>query len=123
VTVARLDTIYRHLVSEVQESRPFLKLDTQGWYATVVAGATDVLSEMAGLQTELSVQSIYEGAAYYLDVLPVLQRRGFDVAGLYPVTLEVATYAVIEFDCLLVRSRPDDRRVPNSALRATGLPA
>jgi FkbM family methyltransferase len=122
VQVARLDSIYRRVVAGIDCPRPFLKLDTQGWDTTVIAGAAGVLDEMVGLQTEVSVKPIYDGMPSYLDVLPRMQAAGFDIVGLYPVSWEAGTHAAIEFDCLLARAQPEDRSWPVPVARATDLP-
>jgi FkbM family methyltransferase len=83
-------------------SRPFLKMDTQGFDLAVLRGAGDALSRFVGFQSELSVRRIYQQAADFREALSFYQSLGFDIsafvpnnAGHFPV--------LIEIDCIMIR--------------------
>ena len=84
--------------------RALLKTDTQGFDLEVIRGAQGFLERTAAIQIELSVLPIYENAPHYHDVIDELGRLGFDMSGMFPVTLDPAL-RVIEFDGVFVRRR------------------
>lgn len=73
----RLESVLPELKSTHGFARPFLKMDTQGHDLSVCEGAGGVLSEMAGVQTELGVRPIYEGGTGYRDMIDWLASRAF----------------------------------------------
>jgi hypothetical protein len=88
----------------------FLKMDTQGFDLQVFAGAKRSLPKVLALQSEISIQPIYEGVPEYLEALEVYTKAGFVISGLYPVSRDKDTLALIELDCVM-------RRVPKPAQR------
>ncbi|QUT04335.1 FkbM family methyltransferase [Sphingobium phenoxybenzoativorans] len=73
----RLESLLPELMSAHGFSRPFLKMDTQGHDRAVCVGAGETLSRMFGLQTELAVRPLYQGATGYCDMIEWLEQRGF----------------------------------------------
>lgn len=73
----RLDGMIDELLSAHQLSRPFLKMDTQGHDKSVCDGAAACLPRMLGVQTELAVRPLYDGAAEYRAMIAYLEERGF----------------------------------------------
>ena len=100
--MARLDAIIDDLVGTY--SRIFLKLDTQGWDLEVLAGASECMDRVAAVQTELSVIPIYEGMPGWLEAMSSLSSSGFEPTWMSPVTLD-GPVRVLEFDCVMVRSK------------------
>jgi FkbM family methyltransferase len=80
----------------------FLKTDTQGYDLQVLAGASDIIDRVIGIQIELSVVPIYEGMPNYVEALTVLREMGFILAGMH----RVPSFQIHEFDGVFVRS-PD----------------
>lgn len=71
VPVRRLDEIFGEIVP--RDARGvFVKCDTQGTDLFVVRGARRCLDRISGLQIELPVREVYEGAPSYLDGLKEL---------------------------------------------------
>lgn len=105
VTVRRLDNLFAECVAGIAEPRVFLKVDTQGYDQKVLTGAGAYLERVVGLQTEMSTKSIYEGMANaFVEALPALQARGFELTGIFPVTRDRKdTLRLIEVDCVLCR--------------------
>ena len=61
VEMKRLDTLFPELIAPLQNPRVFLKMDTQGFDLEVVRGAEGCLGQCLGLQSELSVEPLYNG--------------------------------------------------------------
>jgi FkbM family methyltransferase len=80
----------------------FLKLDTQGYDLEVLAGAEHSLPAIQALQTEMSVQPIYQEMPDFRLSLDRITQLGFALSGIYPVSLD-HDMKLIEVDCILVR--------------------
>jgi FkbM family methyltransferase len=100
IQIHRLDEIFGDI--GIDASRILLKIDTQGYDLEVFRGASGVLNRVQAVQTELSFQSVYENMPGYAETLAEMQRAGFEVSGMFPVTHDDNMRA-IEFDCVLVR--------------------
>ena len=103
VAVHRLDEVLPSVIGHIERPRLFLKIDTQGYDLQVFAGAGGAVESMLGLQSEVAVIPLYEGAPTMLEALPTYQASGFDLSGLFPVTRDPDTASVLEYDCLMVR--------------------
>ena len=103
VEIARLDEVLASAIGGFMADRIFLKLDTQGYDLEVLAGAAGVLDRVVAIQSELSLQSIYEGAPTYLDALAAFRDAGFAVTGFYPVTRDPA-WRIVEYDAVMIRA-------------------
>lgn len=101
VRIRTLDEIYTEVTGG--DVRPFLKMDTQGYDLQVFAGATRSLPAILGLQSEISIQAIYERMPGYLEALRAYTQAGFVISGLYPVSRDRETLALIELDCVMRR--------------------
>lgn len=112
-TVRTLDEVFGLVIEGMTSPRVFLKMDTQGYDLQVFAGAKRSLPEVRGLQTEISIQAIYEGMPDYLESLATYTKAGFVMSGLYPVSRDKRTLALIELDCVM-------RRVPQPDKQADG---
>lgn len=77
VPCARLETILPDLPGARDAGAILLKMDTQGHDAVVMAGAAGVLERMSGVQTELAVRPLYEGATDYRAMIALLADAGF----------------------------------------------
>lgn len=77
MTCRRLDGMIDDLLGPHGLSRPFLKMDTQGHDRSVCDGAGDALTRMLGVQSELAVCPLYDGASDYRAMIAYLEQRGF----------------------------------------------
>lgn len=102
VSVRTLDEVWRELQVEHRHARPFLKLDTQGYDAEVLAGGGGVLPGFVGLQSEVHVLPLYENTPRYLEEIAHLEAMNMDVSGLFIVSSDRSLRA-IEFDCVMLR--------------------
>lgn len=103
VAVKRLDGIFAECTRGMANPRVYLKLDTQGYDLEVLRGADGCINRVVALQSEVSVKPIYREQPSLADALGYIDRLGFEVGGLYPVTRD-SEGRVVEFDCVALRS-------------------
>jgi FkbM family methyltransferase len=101
VSIQRLDEIMDKIVPDIENSRIFLKMDTQGYDTEVFRGLGKKLKHVIALQSEVSLISIYEGMPHWTDIIPIYEEAGYRVVGMFPVNRD--SDKIIECDCLLVR--------------------
>jgi FkbM family methyltransferase len=102
VDVRRLDSFWPLLRGLVKEPRIFLKMDTQGYDPQVLAGAGTVIDHVQLLQSEISVEPIYDGMTPYTAALRAYEDEGFRLMDLFVVN-RTETGGVLEYDCLMMR--------------------
>jgi Methyltransferase FkbM domain len=113
VEMKNLDSLLPELRSEFGFSRPFLKMDTQGFDLEVFAGARHVIDTIVGLQSELSFDPFYAGAPDWHHALSVYQQSGFKLSTL--VNNNLTWFPDLrEMDCIMYR--------PEAYQRATSHP-
>jgi FkbM family methyltransferase len=108
VPVRRLDAILDEVLAPVSDPRPYLKLDTQGYDLEVFAGLGDRAADFIALQSEVALLQLYEGMPRMPDALATYEAAGFEITALHPVSRDMRTGRVLEFDCVMVRA--DARR-------------
>lgn len=102
VRTARLERLFPDIVGDA--ARPFLKMDTQGHDRQVADGAGAVLDQFVGLQTEMTLHTLYEGATRFTEYLDWLASRGFSVSAFVPTNAGHFP-AAADVDCILVGER------------------
>ncbi|MFD7455575.1 MULTISPECIES: FkbM family methyltransferase [unclassified Streptomyces] len=105
IEIRRLDGVMEKALDGIEEPRPYLKMDTQGYDLEVFAGAGERVADFVGLQSEVAVLRLYEGSPRMSEAIAVYEAGGFEVTGMYPVTREAATGRVVEFDCVMMRAQ------------------
>lgn len=105
IRIRRLDDVMDEALDGIDEPRPFLKMDTQGYDLEVFAGAGDRVGDFVGLQSEVAVLRLYEGSPKMSEAVATYEDSGFEITGMYPVTREAATGRVVEFDCVMMRAK------------------
>jgi FkbM family methyltransferase len=98
VPVRRLDSV----LSLPDDTKIFLKTDTQGHDLDVIRGAEGLMSRIVGIQCEISVTPVYKDAPHYTEVLSGLEALGFSLLDLQTVA-RANDGTVIEYDCFMVR--------------------
>ncbi|HEX2667416.1 MAG TPA: FkbM family methyltransferase [Gammaproteobacteria bacterium] len=111
VRIRTLDEVLPEAVAGLKAPKLFLKLDTQGFDLQVFAGAKATVPKVLGMQTELSIQAIYEDMPDYLEALGTYTKAGFVMSGLYPVSRDRDTLALIELDCVMRRVPAPEKKV------------
>jgi FkbM family methyltransferase len=102
VEIKTLSSLFPLIQQQSGFSRPYLKLDTQGFDMEALAGAGDTLARFVALQTEAAVAPIYHGMPGYREVIAWLEARGFTLSAMHPVGDLFPE--LVEFDCHMVRS-------------------
>lgn len=104
ITLRRLDGLLDEALAGIDDPRPYLKLDTQGFDLEAYAGAGERIREFVGMQSEVALMQIYEGMPRMDEAIRTYEADGFEVTGMYPVTREERTGRVLEFDCVMARA-------------------
>ncbi|MGW0161210.1 FkbM family methyltransferase [Mycobacterium sp. NPDC003323] len=83
-------------------SRTYLKIDVQGYEGAVLDGAEELLRSGAimGLQLELSLVPLYEGAMTYREGLDRAEALGMTLMGLDPVFADAKTGQLLQADAV-----------------------
>lgn len=103
VRVRRLDGLLDRVLQRIDEPRPYLKLDTQGFDLEAFAGLGDRVDEFVGMQSEVALVRDYQDMPRMMQALEAYEAAGFEVTGMFPVSRDHSTGRVVEFDCVLVR--------------------
>jgi len=103
VPVRRLDAVLDEVLAPVSDPRPYLKLDTQGYDLEVFAGLGERVSDFVAMQSEVALLKLYDGMPRMPEALAAYEAAGFEITGLYPVSRDMRTARVLEFDCVMVR--------------------
>jgi len=85
------------------QSKPFIKIDTQGYESNVLDGAKDILARAAGIHIELSFLPLYEGQELFGTLLSKLQAEGFSIWGIWPGFVDEGTGRMLQVDAVLFR--------------------
>jgi FkbM family methyltransferase len=110
VVVRRLDDVFDDLLAEIDEPRIYLKMDTQGWDLEVLRGADGCLDRVAALQSEMSVNPLYEGTVELREALAEFNQAGFAVTGFFNLPHHDG-FRLSELDCVMVRTARDRETV------------
>ncbi|WOO41442.1 FkbM family methyltransferase [Rubellicoccus peritrichatus] len=101
VTVKTLDGIWSELVKA--NEKVFMKIDVQGFEKEVLAGASDSLKKIQGLQLECSFASLYEGEMLFPEMYQWLQNEGFTLWLMTPTFIEPKTKQLLQVDAVFFR--------------------
>ncbi|MDN4520337.1 FkbM family methyltransferase [Mycolicibacterium austroafricanum] len=84
------------------ESRMFLKVDVQGYERAVLDGASRLFADrtIIGLQMELSLVPLYEGAMTYREALDRAEGLGMTLMGLDPVFTDPRSGQLLQADAV-----------------------
>lgn len=103
VETSTLQFQYEKYSTMLRFKRPFVKVDTQGHDCAVFAGAGAALANFVGLQSELSVQRIYEETPEMSEALRYFHDRGFVLSALVPNNAGHFPI-LVEIDCIMINS-------------------
>jgi FkbM family methyltransferase len=102
IEVRRLDEMFSIAAQGISRPRVFLKMDTQGYDIEVFKGAEGCLDAICALQSEISVQPLYEGMPRYLDALRIYDEAGFELHDITVVS-RLSSGGLQELNCFMVR--------------------
>lgn len=109
VEIRTIAEVYDAAVADIDEPRPYLKMDTQGFDLPAFRGAGPKVEAFLGMQSECALVPLYDGMARMPEQLAAYEAAGFEVAGMFPVTRDRETLRVIELDVMMVRADARDR--------------
>jgi len=101
VTVRTLDDVFDEVAAQHRFSRPYLKIDAQGFDLEVANGAVKRLGDFVGLQCEASLLPLYEGAPAFEETLAFFKGRGLAPSAFFPVATD-QKLRLIDCDCVFV---------------------
>ena len=102
VPIAKLDSIHPGWGLEDVE-KTFLKIDVQGFESQVLAGAATLLSNIRGVQIELSLLPLYRGQVLALPIIQDLIAAGFELWHLMPEFVDQKSGRLLQFDAIFFR--------------------
>lgn len=105
IELTTLDEVWDRVVHD--DEQIFLKLDVQGYELEALRGAERSLPRIAGVQAELSLVPLYEGAPSWTEVIGYLQERGFQPERLEPAFEDAETGQILQVDAVFMRDEPD----------------
>jgi FkbM family methyltransferase len=109
VVLRRLDTVCPELLA--QGDRPYLKLDVQGLELEVLRGSQASLERIQALETELSLDWIYDGQSLLPEVAGYLYERGFRLVWIERILNDPLTDHLLQVDAIFMRD-PGSVSVP-----------
>ena len=104
VALRRLDGAAAEAVTRA--AHVLLKIDTQGYELEVLAGASGILDRIHGIQVEMSLTPLYENSAMMIDVLRMLEERGFAPHAILPEFVDPRSGRMLQVEGLFFREPP-----------------
>jgi FkbM family methyltransferase len=85
------------------EDKVWLKIDTQGYEAEVLKGATRLIPHVRALECELSLVPLYDGQLLIDEMMSMIYQLGFRMVSVAPVFSEPATGYALQIDGTFLR--------------------
>lgn len=101
VPLIRLDSVAGQYLSV--NSRPFLKIDTQGFESQVLDGAVDTLGRSRGLLMELSLVPLYDGQRLWFEMIERIKLEGFTLWAIQEGFTDPRTGRSLQVDAIFLR--------------------
>jgi FkbM family methyltransferase len=86
------------------EGKLIIKIDTQGYEMEVLKGASGLFRQTVGIQVELSLTPLYEGAPSFTDMISFVKLCGFDLFNIVPGFQDERSGRLLQVDGFFVRS-------------------
>lgn len=105
IRIRRLDAVFDECLRGLAHPRVLLKTDCQGFDLQAIEGAGKRLEEICAVQSEVSVNPIYDGMSNTVaDLFSRLLSAGFRLTGLFPVSRDRNDgLSIVEIDCVFFR--------------------
>lgn len=100
----RLDSIWSEVVPP--GSTPFLKLDVQGFEGAVLDGGASSLEVVIGIQLEVSLVPLYEGAMSLRESLDRMEALDMRLVLVEAGFADPHTHELLQMDVVFMRSHP-----------------
>ena len=102
VALRKLDSIAPDYMDS--NSIAFIKIDTQGYETQVMNGAKKLMSQIVGLQVEISLVPLYKGQCLFDEMLKKLKNDGFELWSIFPVFSDPNTAQLLQVDATFFRT-------------------
>ena len=99
--VITLDSVYERYAKD--KKKVFLKIDTQGFEAHVLAGALKSLQSIFAVQLELSLVPLYANQELYPYFLKFFEDQGFYLWQIIPGFIDNDSGQSLQFDAIFLR--------------------
>ena len=103
VSVRALDSLRDEILQP--DDRAFLKIDAQGYEGEVLAGAGGVLSQVVGLELELSLVPLYDEQPRVSQLLGAVDRLGFALVDVRHGFVDPVSGELLQIDALFARQQ------------------
>ncbi len=97
VKVNRLDCVIPNYIKNETNSI-FMKIDVQGFEKQVLEGATGILSQVNGVQLELSLTPLYKDQLLFKDMLMLMEELGYELYAVVPGFTNLETGRLLQMD-------------------------
>ncbi len=101
INILKLDTVFSKYCSASE--KVFLKLDTQGYEKEILAGGTNALSKICGVQLEMSLFPMYKDEMLFQEAVTMLDKLGFKLCGLENSFTDRKTGQLLQVDGVFYR--------------------
>lgn len=101
IKVNKLDSVFYEYKNNFRNI--FLKIDAQGYEENILRGASKSLSEIKGLQLELSLVPLYDGQKLFLDMVEIIRSYGFEIFSMQQGFTNKQTGRVLQSDVVFFR--------------------
>lgn len=102
ITVSRLDSVFSKY--HRPGDRTFLKLDAQGYERKILEGASLSMTDILGIQLEMSIEPLYNNEMPYLEMLGYLAGMGFTLASVEPGFGDPVSGRMLQMDGIFFRA-------------------
>ena len=102
VPLRKLDSIAPDYMDS--NSIAFIKIDTQGYETQVMNGAKKLMSQIVGLQVEISLVPLYKGQCLFDEMLKKLKNDGFELWSISSVLSDPNTAQLLQVDATFFRT-------------------
>jgi FkbM family methyltransferase len=103
VATVTLESAFAEVEQKADFSRPFLKMDTQGFDLIIARASPQTMPRFLGLQSELAVARLYDSSADFRESLTAYEEMGFTLTSLVPNNAGNFP-RLLEIDCIMIRS-------------------
>jgi FkbM family methyltransferase len=98
IEITTLDAVYTEYANE--DTRSFLKIDTQGYTKQVLDGAQQSLKKIKGILVEMSLVELYLDEPLIGDVLTLLYDKGYTLVAIEPEFFDPKTDQLLQVNGL-----------------------
>ena len=102
VALRTLDSIAPDYMAS--NSISFIKIDTQGYETQVMNGAKKLMSQIVGLQVEISLVPLYKGQCLFDEMLKKLKNDGFELWSISTIFSDPNTAQLLQVDATFFRT-------------------